>query len=243
MCTASILAKISVHSSDFVQKKWKNKLVDHQPFSKNLVGHRPKFQKWLLTDQFQKFWLATDQNFKNGLLTDQFQKFWLATDQNFKNGCSPTNFKNCGWPPNKIKILVGSQAKLKLGGLLTKRFGGFLANEFLHVIIQILIKNQAWKTTWQDGTIQPAAKLKAKSQTLNFAARNIFWTGSWQLQWKFQRFCLYENPVPKANAHKLILGNWWKLGSARTIFNMCSYFANRFQPKKPTRVNPTLCIA
>ena len=200
-----------------------SKMVAHRPISKILVGHRPKFQKWLLTDQFQKF--------------------WLATDQNFKNGCSPTNFKNCGWPPNKIKILVGSQAKLKLGGLLTKRFGGFLANEFLHVIIQILIKNQAWKTTWQDGTIQPAAKLKAKSQTLNFAARNIFWTGSWQLQRKFQRFCLYENPVPKANAHKLILGNWWKLGSARTIFNMCSYFANRFQPKKPTRVNPTLCIA
>ena len=67
-----------------------------------------------------------------------------------------------------------SQPKLKFGGLLTKRFGGFLANEFLHVIIQILIKSQAWKTTWQDGTIQPAAKLLAKSQTLNFAARSIF---------------------------------------------------------------------
>ena len=40
-------------------KIWK--MVAHQPISKIMVGHRPKFRKWLLTDQFQKFWLATDQ--------------------------------------------------------------------------------------------------------------------------------------------------------------------------------------
>ena len=38
-----------------------SKMVAHRPISKILVGHRPKFQKWLLTDPFQKFWLATDQ--------------------------------------------------------------------------------------------------------------------------------------------------------------------------------------
>ena len=120
----------------------------HQEFSEIMVGHLQKFEKWLLTNQFQKFWLATDQNFKN-----------RCSPTNFKNfGWPPTKIKNFGRPPNKIKNLVGSQPKLKFGGLLTKRFGGFLANEFLHVIIQILIKSQAWKTTWQDGTIQPGQK-------------------------------------------------------------------------------------
>ena len=173
MCTASILAKISVHSSDFVQKNRKT--------------------NWLATNHLQKIRFATDQSLKNGCSPTIFKNYGWPPTKISKNGCSPTNFKNYGWPPTKIskmvahrpiskivvghqtnsKNLVGSQAKLKLGGLLTKRFGGFLANEFPHVIIQILIKNQAWKTTWQDGTIQPAAKLKAKSQTLNFAARNI----------------------------------------------------------------------
>ena len=139
-----------------------------------MVGHRPKSQKWLLTDQFQNFGGPPTKISKNGCSpTDLKKNCWPPTKiENF--GWPPTKIKNCGWPPNKIKNLVGSQPKLKFGGLLTKRFGGFLANEFLHVIIQILIKSQAWKATWQDGTIQPAAKLLAKSQTLNFVARSIF---------------------------------------------------------------------
>ena len=131
MCTASILTKISVHSSDFVQKKIKNKLVGHRPFSKILVGGRPNFWNWSVADQCQKFWLATDQRFKNGCsptnLTQNGRpptKFWkmvahrpilkifvghrplskktFVTNQIFKNGRSPTTFKRNGWPPTNF---------------------------------------------------------------------------------------------------------------------------------------------
>ena len=109
----------------------------------------------------------------------------VLAEPNFQSISKSQFVRICFWnwilvETKPLEFLL-SQPKLKVGGLLTKRFGGFLANEFLHVIIQILIKSQAWKITWQDGTVHPAAKLLAKSQTLNFAARSIFWTGSWEL--------------------------------------------------------------
>ncbi len=104
---------------------------NHKPISKIMVGHRPNFQKWLLTDQFQKdgwpptkFWkmvahrpiskkmVGHQPKFEKWLLTNQFQKLWLATDQNFKNGCSPTNFKNFGWPPTKFNLISVHTCKL-----------------------------------------------------------------------------------------------------------------------------------
>ena len=183
MCTAPILCKKKGKQTGWpptiFQKIW---LATDQILKngcsptifKNYGWPPTKISKMVAHRPISKFWWATDQNFKNGCSPTDLKNFgWPPTKiENF--GWPPTKIKNCGWPPNKIKNLVGSQPKLKFGGLLTKRFGGFLANEFLHGIIQILIKSQAWKTTWQDGTIQPAAKLLAKSQTLNFVARSIF---------------------------------------------------------------------
>ena len=79
---------------------------------KKMVGHQPKFEKWLLTDQFQKERVGHQPKFEKWLLTNQFQKLWLATDQNFENGCSPTNFKNFGWPPTKFNLISVHTCKL-----------------------------------------------------------------------------------------------------------------------------------
>ena len=62
-------------------------MVAHRPISKILVGHRPKFQKWLLTDQFQK-----------NLVGHQPKSIFFV-------GHQPKS-KILG-PPNRIKNLVG----------------------------------------------------------------------------------------------------------------------------------------
>jgi len=77
--------------------------------SKILVGHRPTFQKWLLTNQFNTKWSTTDQVLKNGCSPTNFEKFLLATDHFQKNRLLPTKFSKMVGHRPLLKEMVGHQ--------------------------------------------------------------------------------------------------------------------------------------
>ena len=93
------------------QTNFKNSGWPRTKFSK-MAAHRPISKKWLATNQNLKNLVGHRPKFEKWLLTNQFQKLWLATDQNFENGCSPTNFKNFGWPPTKFNLISVHTCKL-----------------------------------------------------------------------------------------------------------------------------------
>ena len=87
------------------------------------------FEKMLLTNHFQKKWLATDQPFQNWSLTDQLNKKWLATNQVLKNGCSPTNFDFFRWPPTKFWKLAAHRPNLTSWSVANQNFWNWLLTD------------------------------------------------------------------------------------------------------------------